>query len=147
MKNSIQFLDFFLTVTGDEAGINALDFTQEDETDGLPQGELLKAVEQLKIYASGQKINFEVKCLPKGTEFQKKVWQALYAIPYGETRTYGEIAQAIHAPHASRAVGGACNRNPIAIIVACHRVVGVKGLTGYYGGLELKERLLNFEQK
>ncbi len=147
MKVSVKFLDLYLTLKGDKAGITALNFTPSDESDGLAQGELLKAVDQLKAYASGQKINFDVKRSPKGTVFQKKVWQALYEIPYGETRTYGQIAEAIDAPKASRAVGGACHNNPIAIIVACHRVVGVNGLTGYYGGLELKAKLLDFEKK
>ena len=85
--------------------------------------------------------------LPKGTEFQQKVWKALQEIPYGETRTYGEIAAAIGNPKAARAVGMANNKNPIGIIIPCHRVVGANGkLVGYAGGMEKKEFLLELER-
>ncbi len=147
MKISVKLFDRYLTVEGNATAITAVNFTQNDQSEGTAQGELLSAVNQLKAYASGQKINFKLNCQPKGTPFQQKVWQALYAIPYGETRTYGQIAKAIDAPKASRAVGGACHNNPISIIVACHRVVGVKGLTGYFGGLDLKAKLLDLERK
>jgi methylated-DNA-[protein]-cysteine S-methyltransferase len=87
-----------------------------------------------------------MKRIPKGTEFQQKVWAALCEIPYGETRTYGEIAAAIGSPKAARAVGMACNRNPVWITIPCHRVVGSNGsLTGYAGGLEMKKFLLELE--
>ena len=85
---------------------------------------------------------------PEGTEFQKKVWAALREIPYGETRSYGQIAARIGDPKASRAVGMANNKNPLAIVVPCHRVVGANGsLTGYAGGLEVKEYLLKLESE
>lgn len=82
----------------------------------------------------------------KGTEFQRKVWKALCDIPYGETRTYGQIAAAVGNVKACRAVGGACNRNPIMIVVPCHRVIGGNGkLVGFGGGLAMKEKLLGVE--
>ena len=148
MKHSVPFLNHYLTVTGDEYVITALDITESDESEGTPSGELLKAVTQLKTYASGEKIRFDLKLDPKGTPFQKKVWAAMREIPYGETRSYGDLARAIGSPKAFRAVGGACNRNPIAIVQPCHRVVGTNGsLTGFFGGLDLKEKLLQFEKR
>lgn len=91
-------------------------------------------------------MSFSVPIHLKGTDFQKKVWNELKNIPYGETRTYKEIAEKIGKPKASRAVGMACNKNPIVILVPCHRVVGTNGsLTGYAGGIELKKALLEAE--
>lgn len=148
MKQSIPFLDLYLTVTGDEFAITFLDITEHDESEGQPKGEILKALKQLKAYASGDKISFDLTLDPKGTIFQKKVWAAMREIPYGETRSYGDLARAVGSPKGFRAVGGACNRNPIAIIQPCHRVVGTNGsLTGFFGGLDLKEKLLQFEKK
>ena len=146
MKQSVKFLDRYLTVTGDEDAIAFLDITMTDESVGTATGEILKAVKQLQTYASGEKIQFALNLNPQGTAFQKKVWQEMCKIPYGETKTYGDLAKAIGAPKASRAVGGACHRNPISIVQPCHRVVGVKGLTGFLGGLDLKEKILNFEK-
>lgn len=147
MKASVKFLDLYLTVTGDEKAITTLDMTDNDESDGVPAGELKKAVDQLSRYAKGEKIAFTLTLDPKGTPFQKEVWAAMAKIPYGETRTYGQLAVEIGHPKAFRAVGGACNRNPIAIVQPCHRVIGSNGaLTGFFGGLDLKEKLLNFEQ-
>jgi methylated-DNA-[protein]-cysteine S-methyltransferase len=83
----------------------------------------------------------------RGTSFQKNVWHALLAIPFGETRSYGQLAKQLGNPHAMRAVGAANGRNPISIIVPCHRVIGASGkLTGFAGGLETKARLLNLEE-
>jgi len=148
MKHSVPFLDLYLTVTGDEKAITYLDLTDKDESEGEPKGELLKAVDQLKRYALGEKIKFDLNLDPKGTTFQKKVWAAMREIPYGETRSYGDLARAVGSPKGFRAVGGACNRNPIAIVQPCHRVVGTNGsLTGFFGGLDLKEKLLQFERK
>ena len=85
---------------------------------------------------------------PEGTDFQKKVWEALKAIPYGETRSYAQIAAAAGNPKACRAVGGANNKNPLPVIIPCHRVIGADGsLTGYGGGLEIKRFLLNLERE
>lgn len=89
-----------------------------------------------------------MKLEPEGTPFQKEVWNALLSIPYGETRSYGQIAEQVGNPKACRAVGLANNRNPIAIVIPCHRVIGADGrLVGYGGGLHIKERLLALEQR
>lgn len=101
---------------------------------------------QLTEYFAGERTVFDVPLRSEGTAFQQQVWGALRAIPYGQTRTYGELAAAIGAPRAARAVGLANAHNPIAVIVPCHRVVGADGsLTGYAGGLERKQRLLDLE--
>ena len=103
---------------------------------------------QLEEYFAGNRKQFDLPLAPKGTDFQKRVWKALTDIPYGEKRTYGEIAAAVGNPKAARAVGMANNKNPIGIIVPCHRVVGADGkLVGYAGGMEKKEWLLNLEQE
>ena len=104
------------------------------------------AVSQLEEYFSGTRREFDLPLSPEGTPFQQSVWQALLAIPYGTRSTYGEIARAVGCPRGSRAVGMACNRNPVAIVIPCHRVVGGDGrLTGYAGGLDVKAALLALE--
>jgi methylated-DNA-[protein]-cysteine S-methyltransferase len=106
-----------------------------------------EAVEQLEEYFAGRRTAFDVSMRPVGTAFQQRVWKALRAIPYGQTSSYGQIAEKIGRPAASRAVGAANGRNPIGVIIPCHRVVGSTGhLTGYGGGLERKRFLLDFEQ-
>ena len=106
------------------------------------------AVEQLREYFAAQRERFDVPLAARGTEFQRRVWEALRRIPYGETASYGEIARAIGRPAASRAVGAANGRNPISIVVPCHRIVGAGGaLTGYGGGLDRKAWLLNLEAR
>ena len=108
---------------------------------------LKKTAAQITEYLAGKRKEFAVPLALNGTEFALKVWKEMSAIPYGEVRTYGELAKAIGRPGAARAVGQACNRNPIPIIVPCHRVVGAGGkLTGYAGGLALKEKLLELEK-
>lgn len=105
------------------------------------------AVEQLAAYFDGKLQTFDLKLEMAGTQFQRKVWEALRTIPYGETRSYGEIARQIGAPTAFRAVGLANGHNPIAVIVPCHRVIGANGsLTGFGGGLERKSALLDMEK-
>ncbi|MEU3840532.1 methylated-DNA--[protein]-cysteine S-methyltransferase [Streptomyces sp. NPDC028635] len=105
-----------------------------------------EAEEQLKAYFAGQLREFTLELRLAGTPFQRRVWELLRAIPYGERRTYGDLAAALGAPRASRAVGLANGKNPIGIIVPCHRVVGADGgLTGYGGGLSRKRQLLDFE--
>jgi len=107
-----------------------------------------KAGEQLKEYFEGKRTDFDLPLLLKGTDFQKSVWKALLNIPFGETRSYKDIAVSISNPDASRAVGMANNRNPIAIIIPCHRVIGKNNnLTGYAGGLEKKQHLLELEKR
>lgn len=103
---------------------------------------------QIEEYLAGQRNHFEVVLSPEGTDFQKKIWQALGQIEYGSTATYGEIAAQIGNPKAARAVGMANSKNPIPIIVPCHRVVGARGkLTGFALGLEAKRELLNLEHR
>jgi methylated-DNA-[protein]-cysteine S-methyltransferase len=104
--------------------------------------------EQLSQYFAGERHDFEVQVAMAGTPFQRRVWDALQEIPYGETTTYGELAYRLGRPSASRAVGLANGRNPIAVIVPCHRVIGSDGgLTGYGGGLERKRFLLELEAR
>jgi len=101
---------------------------------------------QLQEYFAGERITFDVPLVMKGTPFERRVWQALRDIPYGNTVSYGEIARRVGQPSAARAVGLANGRNPIAVIVPCHRVIGANGtLTGYGGGLERKRQLLELE--
>ncbi|MEY8015215.1 methylated-DNA--[protein]-cysteine S-methyltransferase [Mycobacterium servetii] len=105
------------------------------------------AVEQIRAYFAGELVEFDLDLDLRGSEFQQRVWQALLTIPYAETRSYGQIAAQIGAPGAARAVGLANGRNPIAIVVPCHRVIGAGGsLTGYGGGLERKRGLLELEK-
>ncbi|WP_044367108.1 methylated-DNA--[protein]-cysteine S-methyltransferase [Streptomyces natalensis] len=105
------------------------------------------AIAQLRAYFRGELTAFDVPLELRGTPFQRRVWASLCTIPYGETVTYGALAQRLGAPSAARAVGLANGRNPVGIIVPCHRVVGSDGsLTGYGGGLDRKRRLLEFER-
>lgn len=105
-----------------------------------------KVYAQLSEYFNGERKSFDFPFKMEGTPFQKKVWSALCEIPYGETRSYKEIAIAIGSPKACRAVGMANNRNPIAIVIPCHRVIGSNGdLVGYAGGIEVKKALLKLE--
>lgn len=107
-----------------------------------------KAYQQLSEYFVGTRQQFDLPLDLKGTQFQKECWQALQNIPYGQTRTYKEIAEAIGRPKAARAIGMANHVNPIMIIVPCHRVIGTNGkLTGYRGGLDVKEYLLDLEKR
>lgn len=106
-----------------------------------------KAAEQLMEYLAGKRKAFDLPLEPEGTPFQKAVWKALTGIPYGKTRTYKDIAESIGNPKACRAVGMANNKNPIAILIPCHRVIGAGGkLVGYAGGLDIKKKLLDLEK-
>ena len=129
--------------------LRMVDQTYEPSRDGWePDDEAFPdAVEQLEAYFAGDRIEFDLELDLVGTEFQRRVWAALLTIPYGETRSYGEIAAQIGAPGAFRAVGLANGHNPIGIIVPCHRVIGANGsLTGYGGGLDRKRALLELEK-
>jgi methylated-DNA-[protein]-cysteine S-methyltransferase len=120
-----------------------LDIVGEDKKQPM----LLKAEKELAEYFAGKRKKFTVKLDFTGTEFQKKVWKALLAIPFGETVSYGDIARQIGHPKAVRAVGAASGKNPISIIAACHRVIGSSGkLTGYAGGMINKAHLLKLEK-
>ena len=130
--------------------LRMVDQTYEPDRSGWAPAEsevFSEAVEQLAAYFAGELTEFDLDLDLAGTEFQRKVWAALRTIPYGETRSYGEIALQIGSPSASRAVGMANGRNPIGIIVPCHRVIGsTGGLTGYGGGIDRKRQLLALER-
>ena len=107
-----------------------------------------KASGQLDEYFSGRRKIFDLPLAPKGTDFQMRCWEALLQVPYGETRSYGDIARSVGSPRGFRAVGMANNRNPIAIIIPCHRIIGSDGkLVGFGGGLDIKAFLLDLERK
>ena len=107
---------------------------------------LVEAERQLREYFAGRRQTFDLKLDFVGTPFQRTVWKALLTIPFGQTRSYGQIAKQVGRPSASRAVGAANGRNPVSIVAPCHRVVGSTGaLTGFGGGLDVKERLLRLE--
>ena len=106
-----------------------------------------EAYRQLSEYLIGERKSFDLPFNPRGTKFQRQVWKALFDIPYGETRSYKQIAEAIGNPKAVRAVGMANNRNPLLIVIPCHRVIGANGkLVGYGAGIEKKEYLLKLEK-
>lgn len=134
-----------LTIQETDSKISAISF---NEVEGLTEEtELIKETyKQLCEYFEGKRKVFDIPLLIKGTDFQMKVWKSLQQIPYGETVSYGEIAKSIGNPKGSRAVGNANNKNKIAIIIPCHRVIGTNGnLTGYAGGLDVKKQLLSIE--
>lgn len=109
-------------------------------------GACARVVEQLDAYFDRRLTHFDLELAPQGTPFQREVWDALLEIPYGETRSYGQIAKRVGRPDASRAVGAANGANPISIVVPCHRVIGANGsLTGFGGGVGVKMRLLELE--
>ena len=134
-----------MTLVQEGEALARLDFdvpSQPEEATPL----LLEACRQLREYFAGERKAFALPLAPAGTEFQKKVWAALRDIPWGETRSYGDIARAIGKPTACRAVGMANGRNPLPIFIPCHRVIGTNGsITGYSGGLEKKRFLLRLE--
>ncbi|PAV13683.1 cysteine methyltransferase [Methanosarcina spelaei] len=143
-----------IILAGNEKGLKHLIFLKgkkriEIPADWIENKEFFReATRQLEAYFSGELKSFDLKLDPEGTDFQKSVWRTLCEIPYGETRTYKEIAVSIGKPKAYRAVGLANNRNSIAIIIPCHRVIGSDGkLTGYASGLDIKEFLLRLESE
>ena len=128
----------------DRPGRVRLKLAQEDARHPV----LVETERQLNEYFAGRRKAFSLELDFAGTQFQRKVWQALLEIPFGQTRSYGEIARRIGAPAAVRAVGAANGRNPISIVAPCHRVIGATGkLTGFAGGLDAKAHLLALEQK
>ena len=144
-----------LLLAADEAGLRRIEFVngkrsvQLDPTWKNESTVLLHEVtNQLRAYFAGELKAFDLTLAPEGTTFQLKVWRHLCEIPYSETISYGELARRVGNPKASRAVGLANGTNPIAIVVPCHRVIGSNGkLTGYGGGLEIKEKLLALERR
>jgi methylated-DNA-[protein]-cysteine S-methyltransferase len=144
-----------LKLVASDEGLVAI-LWQNDRPERVPLGDmadqpgqrvLVETERQLVEYFAGQRREFELPLDMRGTRFQKDVWEALLGIPCGETRSYGELAKQLGNPAASRAVGAANGRNPISIVVPCHRVIGSSGkLTGFAGGLDVKERLLALER-
>lgn len=135
-----------LTLTECDGALTGIAFRDEGAHDRTPL--LDEAARQLAEYFDGRRREFELPLAPAGTAFRQQVWAALRDIPFGQTRTYGQIARAVGRPRACRAVGMANNRNPLPIVIPCHRVVGASGsLTGYAGGLEVKESLLRLEKQ
>jgi methylated-DNA-[protein]-cysteine S-methyltransferase len=145
-----------LRIVEQGGAITAIEFTPfRDSVDGRPRGErgddnpvLARAVEQLTAYFARELKEFDLPLATHGTDFQQKVWEQLLEVGYGETASYGQIAHRLgHTNAASRAVGLANGRNPIPIVIPCHRIIGANGtLTGYAGGIERKQTLLELEQ-
>lgn len=142
-----------LMIAGDARALRVLAFVRDgypvpDEAWAPDAGGVLDGVRrELDEYFAGRLVRFGTAVAPDGTSFQRRVWQELQAIPYGQTVSYGELARRIDAPRAVRAVGAANGANPIAIIIPCHRVIGANGsLTGFGGGLPTKRALLDLEQ-
>ena len=143
-----------LTMLGEGEDLVGLYFDHDPEATKARAGavrddrHLQRAAAELEEYFAGARTRFDLPLAPRGTEFQKAVWRALVRIPFGETATYGQIARSIGQPAASRAIGGANHRNPIAIVIPCHRVIGADGsMTGYGGGLDRKRLLLDLEAR
>lgn len=154
---------FYDTVIGplaigvEEGSLSYLEFVEEGKKkeDYIPEGYrieesplIIETKKQLDQYFAGKRKEFTIPLIfTIGTEFQQKVWRALMEIPYGETRSYKDIAEMVGSPKAARAVGGANNKNPIVIIVPCHRVIGADGsLVGFGGGMDIKIKLLEVEK-
>jgi methylated-DNA-[protein]-cysteine S-methyltransferase len=142
-----------LTIVVDRKG-SVTELWLSDVSEKLTRNELYlrdssavaEGARQLVEYASGERREFDLPLAPHGSEFQHKVWDLLLEIPYGETRSYGQLAAVLGTPNGSRAVGRANATNPIGIIIPCHRVIGASGdLTGYGGGLPMKQKLLQLE--
>jgi methylated-DNA-[protein]-cysteine S-methyltransferase len=138
-----------LTLIANDNALCGLSFGDVDYEDAVNKTNhpiLMITKTQLKEYFSGKRSKFNIPLFLEGTEFQKKTWKALQLIPYGETRSYSDIAAKIKSPKAVRAIGSANNKNPIAIIIPCHRVIGKNGsLVGFAGGLDIKKTLLRHE--
>ena len=143
-----------ILIVGDSSGLKLINF-QDGPNARVPNSDWQEdhrffgtAIQQFKAYFDGKLKEFNLRIAPDGTPFQKSVWNALRNIPYGETVSYGEIARRIGKPNASRAVGAANAKNPLSIIVPCHRVIGKMGkLVGYGGGLPIKQSLLAHERR
>ena len=142
-----------LRLVADEAGLRRLEFREGRSFEPPPDEwqedarALAPAARQLQEYFAGRRKVFDLDLAPEGTAFQRQVWERLCEIPYGETISYGTLARRVGNANASRAVGLANGRNPIAIIIPCHRVIGSNGtLTGYGGGLPIKQKLLELER-
>lgn len=137
-----------LALTSERGALVALDWSDEVAEPAPPDDPVLaKAAEQLTEYFAGKRRAFDLPLAPRGTPFRQRVWRAMLDIPYGETRSYGDVARALES--GPRAVGGACGANPLPVIVPCHRILAAAGLGGYSGrgGLEVKQFLLRLEAR
>ena len=136
-----------LEVVGNPKGILTIIFgADEFETDRNLPALMAECLRQLTEYFKGRRQKFSIPLVLEGTDFQKAVWRQLQKIPFGQTASYGDVARAVGSPRAFRAVGNANNKNPIPVIIPCHRVIGTSGdLTGFGGGLDTKEALLRLE--
>lgn len=148
--NNIFFYETEIGIIGireNNKAITDIFFSKVDTNDNIEETDLIKeCFKQLKEYFEGNRRDFDLPLETRGTEFQKKVWDELLKIPYGDTKSYKDIAIAIGNEKACRAIGMANNKNHIPIIIPCHRVIGSNGkLVGYAGGLNVKEKLLNIE--
>lgn len=147
MSLNIFYIDFHIVSIEISECLDIKSELSSDKTDQQVKYEK-KVVQQFEEYFSGERTNFDLEFCLEGTDFQMKVWKALQNIPYGETRSYKDIAEYVGSPKAYRAVGMANNKNKIPIIVPCHRVIGSKGqLVGYAGGLNIKKVLLDLEEE
>lgn len=136
-----------LNIIGSEDGVESVQFSDSNESisEGIPSG-LIDVVNQIQEYFNGDRTEFNLKLSPKGTNFQKRVWDELTRIPFGQTQSYQQIANKLGDPKVVRAAASANGKNPISIIIPCHRVIGSDGsLTGYSGGLHRKKWLLEHE--
>jgi methylated-DNA-[protein]-cysteine S-methyltransferase len=135
-----------IEIAWSSGAVRSIDFVEKYRDDYASNGMAQGVVRQIEGYFNGTRTEFDVALDPQGTDFQKAVWRQLLRIPFGRTASYGDIARAIGKPKAVRAVGGANARNPISLVVPCHRIIGSDGsLTGYGGGLWRKEWLLKHE--
>lgn len=151
MENTIYYYDTFigrLGIAATPSGIHHIYFHKGDPELPLKETSLIKKAHiQLSEYFEGKRRVFDIPLILKGSEFQKSVWEQLKKVPYGECISYQDVAYAINNPKACRAVGMANNKNPIPIIIPCHRIIGKNGtLVGYGGGLEIKEKLIYLEK-
>ena len=137
-----------LRLCSDGAAVTAIEYADSCLSDVRPPSHplLAEAARQLEEYFAGKRTMFALPLAAKGTDFQHAVWEQLRAIPYGETRTYGQIAAALGKPGAARAVGNACNKNNILIVIPCHRVCGKGNLGGFALDMRIKETLLELEK-
>ena len=148
-KTFLKTTNHLLKIESDELAIKTISFVKEQEESSDVRPEILQqAQEELQKYFDGNLKEFSLNLEPDGTDFQKKVWALLYKIPYGKTWTYADMANKLGDPKVIRAAASANGKNPVAIVIPCHRVIGTNGsLTGYAGGLENKRYLLDLENR
>ncbi|WP_109400653.1 methylated-DNA--[protein]-cysteine S-methyltransferase [Proteus sp. TJ1640] len=137
----------YISITANEKGITSLYFVNDKDVAVNPSSVINQCIKQLKEYFAGKRTAFSVPLAPEGTEFQSRVWKTLQTIPYGEIWSYKKLALTLGSVNYCRAVGMANSRNPISLIIPCHRVIGHNGkLVGYTGGLDIKRWLLQYEK-